>query len=199
MLENMRSGDPELMLVIEGHLAVTQRTPDGRVAILGVFGPGGLAGLAMIDGEPQLADYEALDDLVVAAWTIATVREIAVRDPGMLLDIVNLLVARVRGALFLLERQTFATASARLASSLLRNEELVFSAEPPRFVRSQIAALAGVSREMAGRILRRWERSGIVTRVGSARLVLEDRSQLEREAAGAENLAPRTGLPAEMT
>jgi CRP/FNR family transcriptional regulator, dissimilatory nitrate respiration regulator len=199
LLEDTRWRGPEILLVLEGHLAVVQRAPDGREAILGVFGPGGIAGLAMIDGEQQTAAFEALDDVVLAVWSTASVREIAKRDPGMLLDIVDLLVTRVRGAMFLLERQTFTTASMRLASALLRNEALAFATARPRFVRSQLAALAGVSREMTGRIMRRWERAGILRRVGPTGLVLVDRSRLEAEAAGAESLAPRSGLPVEMS
>jgi CRP-like cAMP-binding protein len=198
-LDDTRSSGPEILLVLEGHLAVVQRIADGREAILGVYGPGGIAGLAMIDGVQQTAAFEALDDVVVAVWSSASVRDIAKADLGMLLDIVDLLVARVRGAMFLLERQTFTTASMRLASALLRNEALAFATARPRFVRSQLAALAGVSREMTGRIMRRWERAGIVRRVGPTGLVLVNRSRLEAEAAGAESVAPRSGLPVEMS
>jgi CRP-like cAMP-binding protein len=199
LLDDTRSARPEILLVLDGHLAVVQRIADGREAILGVYGPGGIAGLAMIDGVQQTAAFQALDDVMLAVWSATSVRDIAKADLGMLLDIVDLLVARVRGAMFLLERQTFTTASMRLASALLRNEELVFTPAKPRFVRSQLAALAGVSREMTGRILRRWELAGILRRDGPTRLVLVDRSRLEAEAAGAESVAPRSGLPVEMS
>ena len=198
-LDDTRSSGPEILLVLDGHLAVVQRIADGREAILGVYGPGGIAGLAMIDGVQQTAVFEALDDVVLAVWSATLVRDIAKADLGMLLDIVDLLVARVRGAMFLLERQTFTTASMRLASALLRNEALAFATARPRFVRSQLASLAGVSREMTGRIMRRWERAGIVRRVGPTGLVLVNRSRLEAEAAGAEGVAPRSGLPVEMS
>ncbi len=198
-LGDARSSRPEILLVLDGHLAVVQRISDGREAILGVYGPGGIAGLAMIDGVQQTAAFEALEDVVLAVWSTTSVRDIAKADLGMLLDMVDLLVARVRGAMFLLERQTFSTASMRLASALLRNEALVFSTERPRFVRSQLAALAGVSREMTGRIMRRWEQEGMVRRVGPTGLVLVSRSRLEAEAAGAEGVAERSGLPVEMS
>ena len=187
------------MLVLEGHVAVLQRSPDGRVAILGVYGQGGLIGLATIDGVHQSAALEALDDVVMATWPALTVREVAAQDPGMLLDVVDQLVTRARGAMFLLERQTFATASMRLASSLLRNERLIFAGGPPVIARSRLAGLAGVSREMASRILRRWERADIIRRVGQTGLVLMDRQRLEAEAAGADGLSPRVGLPPEMS
>jgi CRP-like cAMP-binding protein len=199
ILDDTRSRGPEILLVLDGHLAVIQHIADGREAILGVYAPGGIAGLAMIDGVQQTAAFQALDDVVLAVWSATSVRDIAKADLGMLLDIVDLLVARVRGAMFLLERQTFTTASMRLASALLRNEALVFATARPRFVRSQLAALAGVSREMTGRILRRWELAGILRRDGPTRLVLVDRSRLEAEAAGAESVAPRSGLPIEMS
>ena len=116
----------------------------------------------------------------------------------MLLDIVDRLVRGLRLALSLLEKQTFATASARLASFLLRHEDLVFSASSPRILRSQLAALVGVSREMSSRILRRWERAGIIRRAARGRLVLVDRRRLEQEAAGADDLAPTPRLTSEV-
>src|SRR5258705_4980631 len=67
-LDDTRSSGPEILLVLDGHIAVVQRIADGREAILGVYVPGGIAGLAMIDGVQQSAAFEALEDVVLAVW-----------------------------------------------------------------------------------------------------------------------------------
>jgi CRP-like cAMP-binding protein len=193
-----RSAEPEINLVLDGHVAVVQSAPDGRVAFLGVWGRGTLVGILTLGGEADTVATEVLGSALFANWRAERVREIATRDPGMMLDIVDLLVYGVRLSLLLLEQQRFATASARLASFLLRHEELVFSGGRPRILRSQLAAAAGVSREMSGRILRRWERNEIIRRVGKIRLVLVDRERLVLEAAGADALAPMPRRPTEI-
>jgi CRP-like cAMP-binding protein len=193
-----RSGKPEIVLVLDGHVAIVQNAPDGREAFLGVVGRGTIVGLATLNGETASVATEALDPVVFATWPAELVREIAQRDPGMMLDVVDHLVHAVRLALVLLEQGRFATASARLASFLLRHEDLVFSGRRPRILRSQLAAAAGVSREMSGRILRRWERAGIIRRIGKTRLALVDRQGLALEAAGADNLAPAPRPPTEI-
>jgi CRP-like cAMP-binding protein len=193
-----RTAEPEMSLVLDGHVAVVQSAPDGRMAFLGVWGRGTLVGIMTVNGEADTVATEVLDYALFASWPAERVRQIAKRDPGMMLDIVDLLVYGVRLSLRLLEQQRFATASARLASFLLRHEDLVFSARRPRILRSQLAAAAGVSREMSGRILRRWERDEIIRRVGKARLVLVDRQRLVLEAAGADGLAPMPRRPTEI-
>ena len=184
--------------MLDGHVAVVQSAPDGRVAFLGVWGRGTLIGMLTLGGEADSVATEVLDSALFASWPAQRVREIARRDPGMMLDVVDLLVYGVRLSLLLLEQQRFATASARLASFLVRHEDLVFSGGRPRILRSQLAAAAGVSREMSGRILRRWERDEIIRRVGKARLVLVDRKRLVLEAAGADGLAPMPRRPTEI-
>jgi hypothetical protein len=53
-----------------------------------------------------------------------------------------------------------------------------------------MAAMAGVSQEMLGRILRHWEGEGIIRRGRPPTLTLVDRARLAEEAAEADRLAP---------
>jgi CRP-like cAMP-binding protein len=179
----------EIGLILSGQIATAQTAPDGRVSYLGVYGSGTLVGLPAVDGEGPSVDVEALDPVRLATWPADLIRDIAVQDTGLLLDVVDHLAYRVRFGLHLLERQTFAPARARLASFLIRNVELVFT-PGSRLLRRQMAAMAGISQEMLGRILRRWEREGIVRRDRPSRLTLLDRARLEQEAAAADMLAP---------
>lgn len=180
----------EVSLIMCGQVAAVQMAPDGRVSYLGVLGPGSLLGLPALDGDGPTAEIEALEAACLATWPAGLIRDIAVGDTGLLLDIIDQLALRVRLSLHLLERQTFAPARARLASFFVRNERLVFAhASPLR--RRQLAALVGISQEMLGRILRRWEGEGIIRRGGLRTLTLLDRDRLEDEASDAEFFAPR--------
>jgi CRP-like cAMP-binding protein len=154
-----------------------------------VYGRGTVVGLPAVDGEGPIVDVEALDPVSLATWPADVVRDIAVQDSGLLLDVVDHLAYRVRLSLHLLERQTFAPARARLASFLIRNEGLV-SSPGSGLLRRQMAAMVGVSQEMLGRILRRWEREGIIRRDRPPCLTVLDRARLEEEAATADLLAP---------
>jgi CRP-like cAMP-binding protein len=188
---DLRHDGREVLLIVEGQVAVAQDAPDGRASYLGVVGSGSLVGLATLDGGAQLIELDALGTpVVMVAWPGEAVRTIAEGDRGLLLDLVDQLAYRFRSCMLLLERQTFAPSRARLASFLLRHESLVASPES-RLVRRQMAALAGVSQEMVGRILRRWERDGIVKRVGTSGLAVMDRRRLQDEAAPADSLGPR--------
>jgi CRP-like cAMP-binding protein len=185
-----RSVDPEVALLLSGRIAVIQTAADGRVASLGVFGPGVMVGLSTLDGEAAQVGLDVLEPAVVATWPGRRLRAVAERDPGMLVDVVDHLVYGIRYALTMLEKRSFATASARLASILLRHEDLVFSPAGPGISRGQLAALVGVSREMTGRIIRRWIQAGIISRRGLSGLRLNDRQRLIDEAGRAEDLAP---------
>jgi CRP-like cAMP-binding protein len=180
----------EVSLILCGQVAAVQTAPDGRVSYLGVLGPGTLLGLPAVDGDGPTVDIEPLETASLAVWPASLVRNIAVRDTGLLVDIVDLLARRVRLSLRLLEQQTFAPARARLASFFIGNERLVFAHGSP-LRRRQLAALAGISVEMLGRILRRWEGDGIIRRRGLRSLTLLDRDRLEDEASVAELFAPR--------
>jgi CRP-like cAMP-binding protein len=183
------SRTPTIYLILSGQVAVSQATADGRVSVLGLYGPGTLVGLTTFAGGPDLLGLEAVTATSGVAWPSDHIREVAEQDCAMLQDVLEQFVHRVRLTLGLLEQQTFATARARLAAFMARHEQLVFSPGTPAIGRAQLSAMVGVSREMTSRILRGWERAEIVGRVGRSGLILVDRRRLEAEAEAAPDRA----------
>lgn len=182
-------GRPTISLIVSGQVAVSQTTADGRVALLGLYGPGTLVGLTTFSGGADILGMDVVIATTGVQWLSERVRQVAEADCAMLQDVLEQLVHRVRLTLGLLEQQTFGTARARLAAFTIRHEDLVFSSGVPTVGRTQLAAMVGVSREMISRILRDWERTSIVGRVGRHGLVLLDRERLLREAEAAPDRA----------
>ena len=89
----------------------------------------------------------------------------------------------------LMQLRTFTTAAGRLAAVLLQYEAVCFG-ERPTVPRGQLSALAGVTPQMVGRIIRRRESEGILRRIGSTGLELLDRSGLEAHAPPATEFPP---------
>jgi CRP-like cAMP-binding protein len=165
------------VLVLAGHAAMTMTSRDGRTALIRVVGAGEFVGL------PNPLGLEALDEVSLAVWPSVQFAEASGDDPAVWRDLVNVVAGRERDAVALLGLVTFETARARLALFLLRYEHLAFASERPPLSRSKLAGLAGVSAQMARRILRAWEDAGIMRRVGKGGLVLVDRGALGAQAA----------------
>ena len=180
---------PTISLIVSGKVAVSQAAADGRVALLGLYGPGTLVGLPTFSGGADILGMDVVLATTGVQWPSERVREVAEADCAMLQDVLEQLVHRVRLTLGLLEQQTFGTARARLAAFTVRHEDVVFSSGVPTVGRTQLAAMVGVSREMISRILRDWERTSIVGRIGRHGLVLLDRERLLREAEAAPDRA----------
>lgn len=55
-----------MLLLLAGHVRITNATPDGREVVIGVRGAGDVIGeLAVIDGGRRSATVQALDELDV--------------------------------------------------------------------------------------------------------------------------------------
>ena len=61
--------DPsEMFVVLEGRIAIANRSPDGRESVLALMEPGDLFGeMAMLDGQPRSAEARALEPSLVLA------------------------------------------------------------------------------------------------------------------------------------
>jgi CRP-like cAMP-binding protein len=170
-------------LVLSGPVAATWSAPDGRVVFVGLFGGGQFVGLGTLTGATIGSGVEAITEARMLSWPSDKFRAIADSDHALSLDLLDRCVYAIRLVNHLVQLRTFTTAASRLAGLLLQYEAFCFSVEATLVGRGQLSALAGVTPQMVSRILRRWEATGIVRRVGVSGLELLDRSALEREAA----------------
>lgn len=187
-----REGDASdtCYVVKSGHARAVREHADGRTITLAHFGPGDIFGeLAMFDSERRSATLESLDELEAVAITGDDMRRLLREHPDISMKLVMALGRRLRDANERLSRQSFQTVQSRVATVL---SQLVSRAreEAPGvngserdillvITQSDIAQLAGSSRESASRFLAVLERAGVVTQ-GRGRITVHDAAALQR-------------------
>ena len=166
-------------IVSEGSFRVTREHSDGRAITLATLGPGEIFGeLAMLDGDKRSASAESITDGTLLALPANDVRSLLARNPEIALKLVAGLVRRLRAANARLSRQSFQTVPSRVAGILL---QLSRDSQPPdgegevevtiRMNQTDLAQLAGTSRESVSRFLAELERAGVV-RSGRGRVTV---------------------------
>jgi CRP/FNR family transcriptional regulator, cyclic AMP receptor protein len=171
-------------IVAEGSFRVTREHSDGRAITLATLGPGEIFGeLAMLDGDRRSASAEALTDGELLALPAGDVRALLARHPEIALKLVAGLVRRLRAANVRLSRQSFQTVPSRVAGILAQlSRDAEDGGEPGegvtiRMNQTDLAQLAGTSRESVSRFLAELERAGVV-RSGRGRVTVLDPPKL---------------------
>jgi CRP/FNR family transcriptional regulator len=174
-------------IVKEGSFRVTREHSDGRAITLATLGPGEIFGeLAMLDGDKRSASAEALSEGELLALPANDVRALLARHPEISLKLVAGLVRRLRAANVRLSRQSFQTVPSRVAGILAQlsreahdhaggddpEEEVTINMN-----QTDLAQLAGTSRESVSRFLAELERAGVV-RSGRGRVTVLEPAKL---------------------
>ncbi len=166
-------------IVKEGSFRVTREHSDGRAITLATLGTGEIFGeLAMLDGDSRSASAEALTDGELLALPANDVRSLLARHPEIALKLVAGLVRRLRAANVRLSppvlpdgaeprRRHPLPAQPRAASDGDGDGEEVTI----RMNQTDLAQLAGTSRESVSRFLAELERAGVV-RSGRGRVTV---------------------------
>ena len=141
----------------------------------------------MLDGDNRSASAEALSDGELLALPANDVRALLARHPEIALKLVAGLVRRLRAANVRLSRQSFQTVPSRVAGILAQLSRDAQddgsgdgdSAEEVTIQMNQtdLAQLAGTSRESVSRFLAELERAGVV-RSGRGRVTVLDPPKL---------------------
>lgn len=172
-------GDPgdACYIVRSGSCRVTREHPDGRAITLATLGSGSIFGeLAMLDGEARSASVETTEDTELLALPATDMRALIREHPDMAEKLVVALTRRLREANERISRQSFQTVPSRVAgvlNQLLAEDGLeeVREGVTIRLRQSDLAQLAGTSRESVSRFLATLERAGVV-RVGRAKVTV---------------------------
>lgn len=175
-------------IVSEGSFRVTREHSDGRAITLATLGPGEIFGeLAMLDGDKRSASAESITDGTLLALPANDVRNLLARNPEIALKLVAGLVRRLRAANMRLSRQSFQTVPSRVAgilAQLSRDGQNGTAGEGEemhevtiRMNQTDLAQLAGTSRESVSRFLAELERAGVV-RSGRGRVTVLEPQKL---------------------
>ena len=182
-----REGDASdtCYIVREGHARAIHEHRDGRTITLATFGPGDIFGeLAMFEDELRSATVEAIEPTSVVAVLGPDMRRLMTEHPEISTRLVVALGRRLRETNARLSRQSFQTVQSRVAvvlSELVAQERAEGSGDDVLVTATQsdLAQLAGSSRESASRFLAVLERAGVISQ-GRGRLVVHDPEALKQ-------------------
>ncbi len=177
-----REGDASdtCYIVRSGQARAIRTHGDGRTITLATFGPGDIFGeLAMFEDERRSATVEAVEPTSVVAVLGPDMRRLMSEHPGIATRLVIALGRRLREMNERLSRQSFQTVQSRVATVLSElvaaeiaagksSEDVLVTA-----TQSDLAQLAGSSRESASRFLAVLERAGVISQ-GRGRLIVHD-------------------------
>jgi CRP/FNR family cyclic AMP-dependent transcriptional regulator len=176
-------------LVEDGLLKVTMVSRSGTERILAFLGPGAVVGeLSMIDGRPRSASVVAMRETTLSFLSRDAFEGFAKTHLEVYKRLVTLLAARLRETDAVLAAGSFLPLKGRVACTLLELAEnfghdvgsgrIVIR---QKIVQSDLAAMAGIARENASRILNDWKRRKLVSHF-SGYYCIENKEKLEHEA-----------------
>lgn len=183
-----REGDESdtCYIVRSGSVRAVREHTDGRSITLATLGPGEIFGeLAIFDEERRSATIETLEETEVIAILAGDMRRMLREHPDIAVKLLGALSRRLRETNERLTRQSFQTVQSRVAAVLT---ELVAAARAQgadekdvliTATQTDLAQLAGSSRESASRFLAVLERAGIITQ-GRGKLTVHEPGALER-------------------
>jgi CRP/FNR family transcriptional regulator, cyclic AMP receptor protein len=184
------SGDPSdgCYRLDEGLLKVGIVTAGGGERILAILGPGAIVGeLSMLDGTPRSASVEALRESKLCFISSPVFTAFATDHPELYRHGMMLLARRLRATNDALVAATFMSLKGRVARVLLSLAE-AFGHDVgngrvlirQRVTQTDLAAMAGISRENVSRILAHWMRDAVISRLARY-YCLENPAAIEQE------------------
>jgi CRP/FNR family transcriptional regulator, cyclic AMP receptor protein len=185
-------GDPgQLLFLIEsGQVRIYVQGKEGQETSVIVNGPGDLFGeLAVIDGLPRSASAVAVNETLVYTMSRDCFREWMRRLPQLAHNFMKVLSVRVRYSTRQVGDLAQLGVPARLARKLLdlaqaygRTGSHGVHIEAP-LTQSELAGLAGATRESVNKTLAAWRRQGVI-RLERGQITIVDPDLLREKASG---------------
>lgn len=181
-----------LYVLVSGRVKICTTSASGREQVLAVEEPGSsFAELPVFDGGPYPASASAMSDTEVLFISRADVRALCLERPEVALKILQVVAARQRRIVAVIEELSFTTVRHRLVSWLLReatsngrpSERGTVIALPASH--QELAAHVGTVRELVSRNLARLQVQGFIA-VEARELTILDPEGLKRDLASSE-------------
>ncbi len=169
-------------VVLDGYVMYRRVVETGQIRAALIAGPGFLGGLGSISDPDADALYElvALTDGTWTTWDPRYLRDLALQDAGLAIDLLDLAAEHAVVLNMRLDERSFASARQRIASILLRYGSVIFDTPHPVALRADLAAIIGASRVMMYRTLRGLEADGLVDRERGGGIRVLDEEGLAR-------------------
>jgi CRP/FNR family transcriptional regulator len=149
----------DLWVLERGAVRLCKISAGGAITTLETLGPGQVFGaISALDEATYPADAEAVSDGTARCLPRAAFVRLLGEDPGVGLEVLRIVSRRLREAQERMRAFAHDPAPARLADALLRTVR----AGEARITRRALAEAAGTTVETAIRVLRRFEREGLI-------------------------------------
>jgi len=182
-------GDPgdRLYLVLSGEVRISAGGPEGQQLHLNTLGPGDVNGeIALMDGGERTASATVTQDGMMFCIDRPEFLKLLEREPGITMQLLQLLCSRVRWTSTLLEDTAFLSHEARLAKRLLAiaaaTGRAVEGGREIRLSQSDLATYLNLSRQFVNQILQGLQREEIVS-LGHGRVVIRKPDELLKRTA----------------
>jgi CRP/FNR family transcriptional regulator len=167
-----------LYLVASGSVRVFKSSEAGKEQDLHHIGAGESFGdAAAFDGEPTIANAEAMEATVVLVVPRDALRDLMLKHPEIALSVTQVLASRVRDLSALAAELALRHVESRIARVLLRLPSSDGVVTLP--ARHELAAMVGTVREVATRGLRQLQQAGLIEVEPRRRVRIRDRRALE--------------------
>jgi CRP/FNR family transcriptional regulator, cyclic AMP receptor protein len=172
-------------LLQEGLMKVSVGLSQQNQRVIAVLLPGSVAGeLSMIDGSPRSADVTAIKDSKLSFVSRTEFNAFADDHPELFRHLMPIIVRRLRDTNAAVAETTFLSLKGRVARAVLSMAE-AFGRDVGagrtmighKITQGDVAAMAGIARENASRIMNEWVRAGVISRV-SAYYCIENKAAL---------------------
>jgi CRP/FNR family cyclic AMP-dependent transcriptional regulator len=160
-----RVGDrgESMMAVVVGIVRISLPTIRGKEIILADLRPGELFGeIALLDGGPRSANAVALTNCQLMILARRDVLPFLETNPTACMKLMEILCARIRRSDERMADIAFFNLPVRLAKILLSYQPQGRGATKLSLSQSELAEMAGGTREKVNRCLRDWQRQGIL-------------------------------------
>ncbi len=168
----------DLYIVLEGRVAIANRSFDGRESVVALMESGDLFGeMPLFRPDGRSADARVLENSSVVVIPYLPVKSLYQEHPEMLWKIVDLLAERLKVMDVALADSMFLDVTGRTAKRLLELAGTDEEFELP-VTQEELAGMIGASRERVNKSLASFIKLGWLTQKGEKYVIL-DRKQLE--------------------
>jgi CRP-like cAMP-binding protein len=152
-----------MMAVVVGTVRISRPTVRGKEIILADLRPGEIFGeIALLDGRPRSADATALTNCELMVLQRRDVLAFLEKNPLACMKLMEILCARIRRSDERMADIAFFNLPVRLAKILLSYQPAGRGAMKLSLSQSELAEMAGGTREKVNRCLREWQRQGVL-------------------------------------
>jgi CRP-like cAMP-binding protein len=175
-------------VLADGHLKVSQVTPDGQQVVVRYINPGEMFGCVAVTGQQAYpGTASAATDSTVVAWSAAEASDLVERHPKFGAHILRMMSGRVQEAHARMREMATERVERRVARALLRlaheagkHTESGIEIDMP-LSRQDVAEMTGTTLYTVSRLLSAWEQDGLVE-AGRQRVVIKKPHELVKVA-----------------